>query len=282
MATFLESLPYCFQSFAPKQRCFNLESMENLSGTGTHGADATKGTQGCWGDTHWHCGVGADVSSPYPTAPQTLLSLLGTWGGTSAQQERESNHLLWFAAKERGLERQSAEGGTGSQIQCKPQPVESWAELWNAGKRLQTVLKNYFTSLFPHLCSALGDHMRDWANGEAETVSFKDVLCELIIIIFINYYNLHSLVDFSAFEFYEDCGFSLFYILTQCSAETFPCAPSCSKISAESAFNRFGEKFPQYFLFLRKNIFTKINVSLIYARVCIYNANFPPGFLTDV
>lgn len=45
------------------------------------------GTRHCWSDQHRHRGAGADVSSSYPPAPWMLRSLLGTWGGTLAQQE---------------------------------------------------------------------------------------------------------------------------------------------------------------------------------------------------
>lgn len=218
------------------------------------------------------------MNSPYPAAPWTLLSLLRTLGGASAQQKGENNHgLLWFAAKEREVwggsqQREARAHRSGADL-------SPWrpSELQNAGSGLQAVLQNYFISLSPHLCLALGDKMGDWANEEAETFWFKDVLSELFIII-------HSLVGFSAFEFYEDCGFSFFYIILlnvlQKLSHLLLHAPKPQL--RVTVFDRFREKCPQYFLFLRKNIFKKINVSLMYACVCIYNANFPPGLLIHV
>lgn len=210
--------------------------------------------------------------------PWTLLSLPGTWGGTSAQQEAKNNlGLLWRAAKESevwGGSQQREAWAHGSSANLSP-----WcpSELWNAGRGLQTAPQNYFISVFPHLCLALGDQMRDRANEGAETFRFKDVLSELFITIFILLWVFQHL---SFMRIVDSPSFTLSYLMY---CRSFPiCSFLLQNLSWESVFDRFREKCPQYFLFLGKNIFKKINVSLINACVCIYNANFPPGLLVHV
>lgn len=106
------------------------------------------GTRHCWSDRQRHRGAGADVSSPYPSAPWTLRSLPGTWGGTLAQQEGEKQSRPFLICSQGEVwGRQSAEGGMRSQIQCEPRPVASL----RAGKYRQQALNGtaklfHFTS----------------------------------------------------------------------------------------------------------------------------------------
>lgn len=59
------------------------------------------GTQHCWSDQHQHRGAGADVSSSDPPAPWMLWSLLGTWGGTLAQQEGGKKITAFYCLQSR-------------------------------------------------------------------------------------------------------------------------------------------------------------------------------------
>lgn len=243
MVTSLESLLYCFQSFSPGQGCFNLELMENLSGTGTHGADATQGTQGGWGDTHWH-------------RIQQLLRLychcLGL--GEEHQPKRRGKQLRPFM-----ICSQESEVWVGSQqrearARRSGANLSPWrpSKLQNEGRGLLAVLKNYFISLFLHSCPALGDQMRDWANEEAETFSFKDVLSELFIKILI------LLWIFQHLSFMRIVDSHTFTLSNLMYCRSFPiCSFMFQNLSTESVFDKFREKYPQYFLFLRKNIFKK-------------------------
>lgn len=201
MVTFLESLPYCFQSFSPKQGCFNLELMEHLSGTGTHGADATKGTQGCWSDTHCHCGAGADEAAP------TLLSLPGTWGGRSAQQEGENNHSLLCLQPRRERSGEAVSRGRHKHTD----PVQTSAPGIPPSPRMQAEgFKQFWKTIYFTFFTLMFSSWR--SDGRLSKWGSWNILIQGCIV-WIIHYNLHSPVDFSAFEFYEDSGFSLFYII---------------------------------------------------------------------
>lgn len=170
------------------------------------------GTRHCWSDQHRHRGAGADVSSSYPPAPWMLRSLLGTWGGTLAQQEVGGEKSQPFIVCSQGevWGRQSAEGGMSSQIQCASQPVASLG----AGKNRQKAL-NGTTKLFHFTFSTC--MFSSWRSDERLSKWRSWNIQSWGCVVRIIHYNLHSPLGFPAvlsfMRIVDSLSFTLSYLM---------------------------------------------------------------------
>lgn len=107
------------------------------------------------------------------------------------------------------------------------------------------------------------------------------MLSELFIIIFT------LLWVFQQFEFHEDCRFSLLYVILSNVSQKLShlllhTPKSQLKESQQLIEEGLEKKYLQDFLFLRKSIFKKRNVSLKYIYAHIYHENFPSEPLIHV
>lgn len=99
------------------------------------------------------------------------------------------------------------------------------------------------------------------------------MLSELFITIFT------LLWVSSSFEFHEDCGFSFFYVIlfnvSQKLSHLLLYAPKSQLKESQHLVEDLKKKNLQDFLFLRKNIFKKRNLSLKYIYIRMYHEIFP-------